>query len=118
MEHGRLTRFPGAYSAYRSQKTAQIVRQQKEFERQQEHIAKEEYFIQRYKAGQRTREARGREKRLARLERVEAPKSEKTISISAADASRTGHIALSVRNLAVGFSDDGTPNHAAHRARH
>ena len=107
MEHGRLTRFPGAYSAYRRQKTAQIVRQQKEFERQQEHIAKEEYFIQRYKAGQRTREARGREKRLARLERVEAPKSEKTISISAADASRTGHIALSVRNLAVGFSDDG-----------
>ena len=107
MEHGRLTRFPGAYSAYRRQKIAQIVRQQKEFERQQEHIAKEEYFIQRYKAGQRTREARGREKRLARLERIEAPKSEKTISISAADASRTGHIALSVRNLAVGFSDDG-----------
>ena len=107
MEHGRLTRFPGAYSAYRRQKIAQIVRQQKEFERQQEHIAKEEYFIQRYKAGQRTREARGREKRLARLERIQAPRSEKTVSISAADASRTGHIALSVRNLAVGFSDDG-----------
>ena len=66
MERGRLQRFPGNYSKYRDLKAAQVVRQHKEFERQQEYIAKEEYFIQRYKAGQRSREARGRETRLAR----------------------------------------------------
>ena len=103
MEHGRVQRFPGNYSQYRELKRAQVERRQKEFERQQEYIAKEEFFIQRYKAGQRSREARGREKRLARLERIEAPKNEKTISIGAANASRTGHIAVSLRGLSVGF---------------
>ena len=108
MERGRLQRFPGNYSQYRELKRAQVERQQKEFERQQEHIAKEEFFIQRYKAGQRSREARGRETRLARLERIEAPQSEKTISISAASASRTGHVALSLRSLSVGFAEGET----------
>ena len=108
MERGRLQRFPGNYSQYRELKRAQIERQQKEFERQQEHIAKEEFFIQRYKAGQRSREARGRETRLARMERIEAPQREKTISIGAASASRTGLIALSLRGLSVGFTEGET----------
>ncbi len=107
MERGRLRRFPGNYSQYRQLKRAQIVRQQKEFERQREFIAKEEFFIQRYKAGQRSREARGRETRLARVERIEAPQNEKTISIGSARASRSGHIALRLRGLAVGFTDNG-----------
>ena len=108
MERGRLRHFPGNYSKYRDLKTAQVVRQSKEFERQQEYIAKEEYFIQRYKAGQRSREARGRETRLARLERIEAPQQEKTISIGQAQASRTGHVVVSLRGLSVGFSENGT----------
>ena len=108
MESGRLQRFPGSYSKYRELKTAQVVRQQKEFERQQEFIAKEEFFIQRYKAGQRSREARGREKRLARLERIEAPRQEKTVSIGSAEAARTGHIVVSLRGLSVGFTGDGS----------
>ena len=108
MERGRVQRFPGNYSQYRELKHAQVERQQKEFERQQEYIAKEEFFIQRYKAGQRSREARGREKRLARLERFEAPQNEKTVSINAASSSRTGHIALRLHDLSVGFADGDT----------
>ena len=108
MERGRVQRFPGNYSQYRELKYAQVERQQKEFERQQEYIAKEEFFIQRYKAGQRSREARGREKKLARLERIEAPQNEKTVSINAANASRTGHIALRLHDLSVGFADGDT----------
>ena len=108
MERGRLQRFPGNYSKYRDLKTAQVVRQQKEFERQQEYISKEEYFIQRYKAGQRSKEARGRETRLARLERIEAPQQDKTISIGSAQASRTGHVVVSLRGLSVGFSENGS----------
>ena len=108
MERGRLQRFPGNYSQYRELKRAQVERQRKEFERQRERITKEEFFIQRYKAGQRSREARGREKKLARLERIEAPQREKTISIGAANAARTGHVALSLRGLSVGFSEGET----------
>ena len=107
LEHGRLQSFPGNYSAYRDLKQAQVLRQQQEYERQKEYVAKEEFFIQRYKAGQRSREARGRETRLARLERVEAPQSERTISIGNSTASRTGHITVSVRGVSVGFSNNG-----------
>ena len=104
MEHGRLQRFPGNYSKYRDLKQAQVLRQRQEFERQQEYIAKEAHFIQRYKAGQRSREARGRETRLARLERIDAPQFERTISIGNSTASRTGHVTVSLRGLSVGFS--------------
>ena len=108
MERGHLQRFPGNYSKYRDLKLAQVVRQHKEFERQQEYIAKEEYFIQRYKAGQRSREARGRETRLGRMERMEAPQQEKTISIGSAQTTRTGHVVVSLRGLSVGFRGNGS----------
>ncbi len=109
MEHGRLKRFPGNYSKYRELKRAQVERQRKEFERQQELIAKEEFFIERYRAGQRAREARGRETRLARLERIEAPRREKKISIGSAAASRTGQVAVGLRALKVGYVRNGAP---------
>ena len=108
MDRGRLQRFPANYSKYRELKSAQVVRQQKEFERQQEFVAKEEFFIQRYKAGQRSREARGREKRLARLDRLDAPHQDSTISIGRAETARTGHVVVSLRGLSVGFIQDGS----------
>ncbi len=107
LEHGRLQSFPGNYAAYRELKQAQVVRQQQEYERQQEYVAKEEYFIQRYKAGQRSREARGRETRLARLERIDAPQFERTINIGNSSASRTGHVTVRLRGVSVGFSNNG-----------
>ena len=109
MEHGGLKHFPGNYSKYRELKRAQTERQQKEFERQQELIAREEFFIERYRAGQRAREARGRETRLARLERVEAPREEKRISIGGPAASRTGQVAVGIRALTVGYERNGDP---------
>ncbi len=109
LEHGRLQRFPGNYTKYRQLKAAQIERQQKEYERQQEYIAKEESFIQRYKAGQRSREARGRETRLARLERLEPPQASQAVRIGGFDATRTGQVVVSVRDLRLGFDADGGP---------
>ncbi|MCH8310627.1 MAG: ABC-F family ATP-binding cassette domain-containing protein, partial [Chloroflexi bacterium] len=109
LERGKLQRFPGNFSKYRELKQAQVVRHEIEFERQQEFIAKEEYFIQRYMAGQRTKEAQGRQTRLNRLERIEAPQYDKSIKISSVDATRSGQVTLSVRNLRVGFTDEGTP---------
>ncbi|MCH8109355.1 MAG: ABC-F family ATP-binding cassette domain-containing protein [Chloroflexi bacterium] len=107
LDHGRIQSFPGNYSKYKALKAEQVIRQQKEFERQQEYIAKEEYFIQRYKAGQRAREAKGREKRLERLERLQAPETSKTVHIGRATATRTGQIAIRTDGLEVGFIEGG-----------
>ena len=107
MEHGRLQSYPANFAGYRALKAERVERQRKEYERQQEFIAKEEYFIQRYKAGQRAREAKGRERRLARLERVRPPESSRTVSVSTDPASRTGQVVLSTESLEVGFAGEG-----------
>ncbi len=108
LENGRLKGFPGNYTKYRALKWERLVRQQIEYERQQEQIAKEEAFIERYRAGQRAREARGREKRLERLERVEAPQQrEEGIHVRGIGSSRTGQVVLHTRGLGVGFSENG-----------
>ena len=104
LDNGHLQTYPGSYSTYRKLKAEKNRRQQKEFERQQEFIAKEETFIERYRAGQRAREAKGREKRLQRLERIEAPSTnEEAISVVRASADRTGQVVISTERLRIGF---------------
>ncbi len=73
--------YPGNYRQYvRLRRERRAVRQ-KEYEAQQEYIARTEEFIRRYKAGQRAREARGRQTRLDRLARVEPPADDQQIRI-------------------------------------
>ena len=107
LDYGRLQTFRGNYTKYRATKQEQDQRQQREFDRQQEYIAKEESFIQRYHAGQRSREARGRETRLARLERIEAPQKRESIHIGGVAAGRSGRVVVSTADLRVGFAGDG-----------
>ncbi|MBT3268907.1 ABC-F family ATP-binding cassette domain-containing protein [Candidatus Poribacteria bacterium] len=73
----RLHEYKGNYSAYLKQRAVDTLTNEREYEQQQKHIAKEEDFIRRHMASQRTREAQGRRKRLARLERVERPAAER-----------------------------------------
>ena len=73
--------YPGTYRQYvRLRRERRAVRQ-KEYEAQQEYIARTEEFIRRYKAGQRAREARGRQTRLDRLARVAPPADDQQIRI-------------------------------------
>jgi ATP-binding cassette subfamily F protein 3 len=71
--HGVTEEYPGNYSAYVRLRVERRARRRKEWEEQQAHIAHQEEFIRRYKAGQRAREARGRQLKLDRLERVPRP---------------------------------------------
>ena len=103
VDHGELQTFPGNYTKYRNLRAERTLRQQRDYARQQEYIAKEEAFIQRYHAGQRAREARGRATRLQRLERVRAPEMDRAIGLSGVTATRTGHVVLSTKDLRVGY---------------
>ena len=99
----RMKSYRGNFSKYRTLKQAEDERAAKEYQRQQDHIRREEYFIARYHAGQRSKEARGRAKKLSRIERIEAPNSVDSVSISSMGASRTGQTVISTRNLEVGY---------------
>ena len=109
LDHGHLSAYPGNFSKYRVLKAERGLRQSKDYEAQQEFIAKEQAFIDRYRAGQRSREAKGRETRLRRLERIDRPDSNRSISLSASAATRTGQVALITHELKVGYNDAGGP---------
>ncbi len=72
MEAGRLVEYPGNYQKYRVQRAERQLAQQRAFDKQQTSMKQEAAFIARYKAGQRAKQAKGREKRLDRFKRDDA----------------------------------------------
>ena len=102
----RLKTYRGNYSKYKLLKSEEDARSAKEYIRQQEYIKREQNFIARYHAGQRSKEARGRAKRLRRIERIEAPSNEQNVSITSGYATRTGQTVISTNSLKIGFSTE------------
>ncbi len=70
---GGVEDYPGNYTQYTKLRVERRERRRREFVAQKAYIDHQEEFIRKYKAGQRAREARGRQTRLDRLERVEPP---------------------------------------------
>jgi ATP-binding cassette subfamily F protein 3 len=106
LARGQLETYPGNYSQYVMLRAERQTRQQAEYERQQEHIAKEQDFIRRYMAGQKTRQAQGRLKRLQRMERLERPVESKTLRLRLQTDLRSGDLVLYARDLVVGYAGD------------
>ena len=88
------------------QRAARRERREREYKRQQAFIAKEEDFIRRNIAGQRTKEAQGRRKRLDRLELVGAVSKEKQIRLNLDTDVRSGDLVLATYDLVVGYETD------------
>jgi ATP-binding cassette subfamily F protein 3 len=70
---GRAEVYDGGYTSYLRQRQERRLRWHRTWEAQQAHITHQEEYIRRYKAGQRARQARGRQTLLDRLERVPEP---------------------------------------------
>ena len=103
IESGSVNTFKGNYSSYRNQQNELLIRRQREYQRQQEFIAKEQNFIERYRAGQRAREARGRATRLAKLKRQEAPPGSEKIAMPSFTSNRTGQVVVTTQDLNIGY---------------
>ncbi len=73
LEAGRVEVYDGSYDSYLRQRQERRLRWRRAWEAQQAHITHQEEYIRRYKAGQRARQARGRQTLLDRLERVPEP---------------------------------------------
>jgi ATP-binding cassette subfamily F protein 3 len=100
---GRLEDYPGNYSHYSTLRAERMERRLAEYEAQQKHIEKTEDFIRRYMAGQRTKEAQGRQKRLDRLPRLERPREAKRIHLSIETDLRGADLVLVTEGLAIGY---------------
>ncbi|MDY7080536.1 MAG: ABC-F family ATP-binding cassette domain-containing protein [Chloroflexota bacterium] len=105
MAWGQLEQYRGNYSAYVVQKAEQMARQQAEYDRQQQSISRTEEFIHRNIVGQRSREAQGRRKRLAQVERIERPRGYRPMGLTLGDSvARSGDLVLGLYDLTVGYA--------------
>ena len=100
---GRIEEYPGNYTKYLHLREERMERRLREYEAQQAHIAHTEEYIRRYKAGQRSREARGRQKLLDRLERVERPQDFPEMHFEFNAVVDSGQLVLSTQKLVVGY---------------
>jgi ATP-binding cassette subfamily F protein 3 len=103
MSFGALEQYSGNYSHYVQVQAERMTRRLAEYEMQQEQVARTEEFIRRCKAGQRAREARGRQKQLERQERLARPKEHKTIKFKLASQVRGGNNVLMAHGLEIGY---------------
>ena len=112
LDFGSLETYRGNYSHYTRQREERHERLLKEFESQQEFISKEEDYIRRNMAGQNTRQAQGRLKRLNRLKRdnlVRRPRNRQNMNLRISYTGRSGDRVLKTTNLAVGYADAPEP---------
>lgn len=73
IENKTVAAYEGNYSYYMKVREQRRAAQLSAYERQQEHIKKTEEYIRKYKAGIKSKQARGRQSQLNRLERVVKP---------------------------------------------
>jgi ATP-binding cassette, subfamily F, member 3 len=103
---GQIEVYSGNYSHYVQQRAERHERRMKEYQAQQEMVARQEDYIQRNIAGQLHRQAKGRLKRLERFkeqELLERPREERTISLRFQDPLRSGDKVLWTQDLVVGY---------------
>ena len=103
----KLRSYPGNYSAFVVQRELAELTQQRQFEEQQADIEKQKEFIRRFGAGQRSKEAKGREKRLERLLKSDAMVEQivdaKKIHLKFGTDQRAGDRVLQVRELSKSY---------------
>lgn len=108
IERGKTRTFKGNYSLYREQKEEERISQQAAFERQQNELARQQVFIDRFRASAtRSTQAKSREKQLDKIEKLEAPESElKAVRFQFPEAVRSGKEVLAVEGLTHSYDDN------------
>jgi ATP-binding cassette, subfamily F, member 3 len=101
-----LTHWPGTYSQFRVAYEERLERQETLYDRQQTEIRRTEDFIRRNLAGQKTKQAQSRRKKLEKLERLDRPREEHTkFRLRLHKAKRGGNVVLEARDLAKRFGE-------------
>ncbi|MBR1494486.1 MAG: ATP-binding cassette domain-containing protein [Acidaminococcaceae bacterium] len=106
MEGGRLRSFTGNYTKYLAQKDILTRTEKAAYEAQQNYIAEQEAYIRRFKAGIKSKMARGRQSQLDRLERLEAPVENETFSLRLPKAPESAERVLILEHLKAGYGDN------------
>lgn len=105
MEGGRLQSFKGNYSRYLQQKAIQTATLEAAYNAQQDYIARTEAYIRRFKAGIKSKMARGRQSQLDRMERMDAPVRHEEFELRLPHAAECAERVLIMEDLTIGYGE-------------
>jgi ATP-binding cassette subfamily F protein 3 len=103
LHSGRLTSYPGNYRAYARLRQERYEQELREWESQQEYVAKQEEYIRRVHYGQLHKQAHSRQKALDKLERIERPARIEGPRMHFREVERPGDLVLQVEDLAKAY---------------
>src|SRR3954469_13008516 len=103
LHEGKVDAYPGNYSQYWKLRTEKSKVLDRQAERQAEKVADLEAYIRKYGAGQRAKQAKDREKKLARVERVETMREIVGPRMGFGEVERAGDVVIEARNLSKSY---------------
>ena len=106
MEGGKLQSFKGNYTKYLEQKAIQTQTLEAAYAAQQDYIARTEAYIRRFKAGIKSKMARGRQSQLDRLERIDAPVYNEEFELRLPSAAECADRVLIMEDLTIGYGEN------------
>ena len=105
LDNHKATTYRGNYSRYIQQRDERLKADMVAYEKQQEYIKKTEAYIDKYRAGIKSKMARGRQSQLNRLERLEAPVTSHHLQFSFPPAAMSADKVLVLDHLSVGYGE-------------
>jgi ATP-binding cassette, subfamily F, member 3 len=111
LEDGRLTRYPGHYSDYVTEKRASEERLARKAKANAERRAQLERFIEKNRAkARKASQAKSKQKLLDRMEKVEGPSgANKNMKLDLGDTSRAGRVVLEMEDVRYAHEDSDEP---------
>ena len=110
IEHAKLTRYGGNYSAFETLRAQQMELQQAAFAKQQEKIAHLQKFIDRFKAkASKAKQAQSRVKALERMEKIAPLLAEAEFSFEFKEPNNLPNPMLAISEASFGYVVDGQP---------
>ena len=106
LDHHKVTTYRGNYSRYVAQREERLKADTIAYEKQQEYIKKTEEYIDKYRAGIKSKMARGRQSQLNRLERLEAPETSHSLDFKFPPAAMSADKVLVLDHVSIGYKTD------------
>lgn len=106
LDHHKTTTYRGNYSRYVAQREERLKADTIAYEKQQEYIKKTEEYIDKYRAGIKSKMARGRQSQLNRLERLEAPGTSHSLDFKFPPAAMSADKVLVLDHVSIGYKTD------------
>jgi ATP-binding cassette subfamily F protein 3 len=108
VERGVIREYPGNYHKYIELRNERQMTQARVYDKQRDKIRQEEAFIRKFKAGQRSKQARGRETRLDRFkenELVERPIELGVMRLTLPRGNRSGDMVVKAEDISKSYGD-------------